>query len=119
MLHQVTVVVKSRVKATRTRHQNEVNNLCNKKSNYSKNVNHTSFVKNIVHNMLSYTLTEDEYNALAFGLDHHFAARTNKYIIDIEFELLFFFQSINRYVNKIPDNKISHLRTNLRNICDR
>ena len=67
--------------------------------------------------MSSYTLTEDKYNALAFGLDHHIATRTNKNIIDTEFEV--YFQSINRYVNDIPDNKISHLKTKLRNICDR
>ena len=28
--------------------------------------------------MPSYTLTEDEYNALAFGLDQHILTRTNK-----------------------------------------
>ena len=40
-----------------------------------------------------------------------------KNIIDTEFEL--YFQSINRYANDIPDNKISHLKTKVRNICDR
>ena len=65
--------------------------------------------------MLSYALTEDEY-VLAFGLNHHIPTRTNKYIIDNEFEL--FFQSINRYVNEIPVNKISHLKRKLQNICD-
>ena len=67
--------------------------------------------------MLSYTLTEDEYDALAFGLDHHIPTRTNKNLIDTEFEL--YFQSINRYANDIQDNKISHLKAKLRNICDR
>ena len=49
--------------------------------------------------MSSYTLTEDEYNVLAFGLDDHIPTRTNKNIIDTEFEL--YFQSINRYLNDI------------------
>ena len=31
--------------------------------------------------MSSYTQTEDEYNALVFGLDHHIPTRTNKNII--------------------------------------
>ena len=39
--------------------------------------------------MSSYTLAEDEYNALAFELDHHILTRTNKNIIDTEFELYF------------------------------
>ena len=67
--------------------------------------------------MSSYTLTEDEYNAFAFGLDHHTPERTNKNIIVTEFEP--YFQSINRYVNEIPVNNISHLKTKLKNICDR
>ena len=67
--------------------------------------------------MSSYPLTEDEYNALAFGLDQHIPTRTNNNINDTEFEL--YFQSINRYANDIPDNKISHLKTKIKNICDR
>ena len=62
--------------------------------------------------MSFYTLAEDEYNALTFGLDHHIPARTIKNT-DTEFEV--YPQSINRYVNEIPDNKISHLKTKLRN----
>ena len=58
---------------------------------------------------MSYAFTEDEYNALAFVLDHHTPARTNKSIIDPEFE--FYFQSINCYLNEIPDNKIIPSKT--------
>ena len=54
---------------------------------------------------------------MTFGLDHHTPTRTNKNIIDTEFEL--YFQSKNCHVNDIADNKISHLKTKLRNICDR
>ena len=75
-----------------------------------------SFIKNIVYNTLCYTLTEDEYNAFAFGLDHHIQTKTSKYYIGTEFE--FYFQFINRHVNDIPDNKNSHLKTKLRNIYD-
>ena len=38
----------------------------------------TSSIKNTVYNMSFYNLTEGEYNALAFGLDHHIPARTSK-----------------------------------------
>ena len=54
---------------------------------------------------------------MASGLDAQVPTRSNKNIIDTKFEL--YFQSINRYVNDIPDNEISHLKTKLRNICDR
>ena len=55
------------IKALATRHLNKLSNLCNKRSTYSKNVNHASFTKNAVYNMLSYTLSEDEYHALALN----------------------------------------------------
>ena len=58
-------------------------------------------------NMSSYPLTEDEYNALAFGLAQHIPTRTNNNIIDTEFEL--YIQSINRYANDIPDNKLRNM----------
>ena len=54
--------------------------------------------------MSSYTLTEDEYNALAFSLDHHIPRRTNKHIVDTEFDL--YFLSINYYVNQVFNKKI-------------
>ena len=56
--------------------------------------------------MSPYTPAEDEYNPLTFGLDHRIPTRSNKNIIDTEFE--FRFQSINRYVNNISDMKINH-----------
>ena len=104
LLQRINVVVKSRVKAITTGHLSKFSNLCNKRSTYSSNRNHISFSNYSVFNMSSYTLTEDEYNALAFGLDHHIPTRTNKNIIGSELE--FYFQSINRFVNDIPDNKI-------------
>ena len=89
MLHRINVAVKSRVKAIATTHLNKLSNLRNKRSTYSKNVNHISFIKNTVYNMSSYTLTGDEYNALTFGLDHHIPAKTIKNIMDTELRSTF------------------------------
>ena len=63
--------------------------------------------------MSFYTLAEDKYNALTFGLDHQIPARTIK---NTENDFEVYPQSINRYVNEIPDNVISHLKTKLREI---
>ena len=114
LLHRINVAATIRVKPKATRYLNSSSNLRNNRSIYNSNSNHISYLKNTVCNMLSYPLTEDEYNALAFGLDQHIPTRTNNSIIDTEFEL--YFQSINRYASDIPDNKISHLKTKLRNI---
>ena len=67
--------------------------------------------------MSFHTLEGRGYNALACGPDIHIPARTNKNIIDIEFWL--YLQILNCYVDKIPDNKVSYLKTSIRNICDR
>ena len=109
-MHRINVAVKSRVKAITTRHLNKLGNLCNKRSTYISNSSHISFIKKSVYNMTFHTLIENDYNTLAFGLDHHIPKRTSRNIIDTEFE---------RYVNDILDNKISYLETRLRNICDR
>ena len=117
LLQRINVAVKSRVKAIMTRHLNKLSRLRNKRSTYISNSNHTPFITNTVSNLPCYILNEVEYNALAFEVDRHIPSRTNKNIIDTEFEL--YLQSINRYINDIPDNKISHLKTKLRNIYDR
>ena len=117
MLHEMNVAVKSRVNAITTRHLNKLNNLCNKRSTSNSNNNHRSFLKTTASNTSSYNVTEDAYNALVFILHHHILKRTNKNVIETEFER--YFQSINYYVNDIPDNKITQLKTKLRNICDR
>ena len=74
-------------------------------------------MKNTLFNMSSYTLIEDEDKALAFQLDHHIEATTNKNVIDTELDL--YLQIINHYVNEVPDHKSSLLETKLNNICDR
>ena len=45
LLHQINAAVKSRVKAITTRHLNKLSNLHNKRSTYSKNVNHIIYKK--------------------------------------------------------------------------
>ena len=64
LLHRINVAVNRRVKVILTRYLNKLSNLHKKRS--GKNVNHTSLIKNTVYNMSPYSLTENEYNALAF-----------------------------------------------------
>ena len=117
LLHQINIAVKSKVKAITTRHTKKLINLRNKQSTYDNRDNHTSFIKNTVYNMSSYTLSKEEHNALAFGLDHHIPTKTKRNVIETEFEL--YFQSIHRYANEIAESKISYLKTKLRNICNK
>ena len=38
--------------------------------------------------MSPYTPTEDEYNSLAFGLDHHISTRTNKILLTLNLRFI-------------------------------
>ena len=60
----------------------------------------------MVYDMPSYTLAECENHIV----DHHIPTRTNKNITEL------YFESINLYVNKTPNNKTSYLETKLRKI---
>ena len=54
----------------------------------------------MVHNILSYTLTEEEMTALlAYGLDHHIPTNINKNAMFTEFE--HFFQNLLRDISLI------------------
>ena len=89
LLRRISIAIQSRVKAITTRHLNKWSNLRNKRSTYSSNSNHISFIKNTIYNMSSYTLTEDEYYSLAFGLDHHILTRTNKILLTLNLSSIF------------------------------
>ena len=132
LFHQINTAVKSRVKSTKTRYLKSLINLRNERPTYNNNINQISFIKNTVNNVLSHTLAEYKQNILAqtikldyqirisnqaFGLNYQIPKRTNRNIIEIEFEL--YLQIINSYVSEIPDNIDCCLKTKLRNICDK
>ena len=112
LLHQINIAVKSKVKAITSRHTKKLINLRDKRSDYNNKFNNytCTFIKATVHNMSSYNLTQEEYDALAFGLDHHIPTRTNKNIIDTEFEL--YYQSIYVILTKYQMIKLPTLKQN-------
>ena len=53
-------------------------------------------------NFSTYTLLDEQYEALSFGLDTHIPVKVNKSAIYTEFEV--FFQSLLKYISNIPEN---------------
>ena len=59
----------------------------------------------------------DELTALLYGLDHHISSMFNPNRIYTEFEQ--FYQSLLKDISHVPDEDLSHLKTKLRNTCDK
>ena len=73
------------------------------------------YIKHSFHNVSGYVLSDEEYQALSFGLDHHIPNFTNYNAAETEFEL--FYQNILSNISDIPDNELRQLKSKLWNVC--
>ena len=76
-----------------------------------------SRIKHTVHNFSSYIISNEEYTALSFGLDHHIPTKSKDVAIEVEFEQ--FYQGLLRNLTHIPDNELTSLKTKLRSTCEK
>ena len=76
---------------------------------------HSTCIKHTVHNFSSYALSDKEYKALSFGLDHHIPTSSNYNAAETEFEL--FDQNILSNILHIPENELTQLKSKLQNVC--
>ena len=60
----------------------------------------------------SYVLTDQEYKALSYGLDHHIPTSSRYNAIETEFKFLY--QNILKNFSHIPDNVLTKLKTKIR-----
>ena len=79
LLNQINIAVKSRIKVIKLRHGRKLHNLKLKQetTNYVDE-RKQSYIKHTVHNFLiiSYVISNEEYTALSFGLDHQIPAKS-------------------------------------------
>ena len=97
-LHQINIVVKSRLKAIGKRHAKKLPKF-NNRQNKTERQEPKPIPKNVAHNFSSYTLSNDELVALSYGLDHQIPIRNNRSNITTEFE--YFYQNLLSDVNHI------------------
>ena len=57
-------------------------------------------------------MSNEEYNTLSFGLDHHIPTKSEDVAIEVEFEQ--FYQDLLTNLTHIPDNELTLLKTKLR-----
>ena len=82
VLHQINVAVISRIKVIKLRHGKNLYNLKLKqeKTNYVDE-RKRSYIKHTV-------MSNEEYTAVSFGLDHHIPAKSKDVAIEEEFKVL-------------------------------
>ena len=107
LLHGISVAVKSRIKSTAKRHERKLSKFRKhqQKSDIKRRI---EISKNVIHNFLSYTLSEDEIMALNYGLDQHIPCRVSYNSINTDFEL-----------SHIPEQTLAHVKTKFRNTCEK
>ena len=108
--------VNCRLKVILLCYNNKFVKLCeqqNKPTKYEQNKIH----QQIVHNCSTYTLSDEQYEALPFGLDTHIPVKVNKNAIYAEFEV--FLQSLLKDISNIPEKELRQMTTSLRNMCDK
>ena len=106
LLHQINIAVKSRIKVIKLRHGRKLHNLKLKQetTNYVDE-RKQSYIKHTVHNFSSYVMSNEEYTALSFGLDHHIPTKSKDVAIEVEFEQ--FYQGLLRNLTHVPDNELT------------
>ena len=114
LLHQITIAVQSRQKATSLRHEKKLTKF-RKNQTHPRDADKITIMKTI-HNYPSYVLSNEEITALSYGLDNHIPSNINKNAVTTEFEM--FFQNLLRNLSHIPENEISKIKTKLRSTCE-
>ena len=113
LLHQINIAVKNWIIVFKLRQGKKLNNLKLKQetNNYVDQCIQ-SYIKHTVHNFSSYVMSNEEYNALSFGLDHHIPTKSEDVAIEVQFTQ--FYQGLLRNLTHIPDNELTLLKTKLR-----
>ena len=113
LIHQIKIAINSRFKVINLRHEKK---LIKFRKNQQKIRKYTDpgILRSTVHNCSSYTLTTEEMNALAFGLNHHIPTKTGRNTLRIEYEM--FFQNLLKDITHIPENEVGQIKTKLLNV---
>ena len=114
--HEINLALKSKLKKIIKSHQTKLINLRRQQNKNTFGVA-TTHIKHTIHNFSLYQLPNDKLTALWYSLDHHIPSKFNRNRIYIEFEQ--FYQSLLKDISHVTDEDLSHLKTKLRNTCDK
>ena len=115
LIYHTNKAVNSRLKVISLRRNKKLIKLSEQQKKSRKN-KEKRIHREILHNYSTYTLSDEQYETLSFGLDTHIPVKVNKNEIYAEFEI--FFQSLLTDISNIPDNELRQIKTNFRNTSD-
>ena len=113
VIHQVEVVIRSRLVAIKKRHEKKLFNLQQQNVNVSDSA---VFTKQIIHSFSLYNLSRDEELALSYGLDQHIPNNSTRNTIETEFEL--FYQGLLKNISHVLEEQVSAIKTKLCRTCE-
>ena len=116
LLHRINVAVKRRIKSIAKHHERKLSKFRKHqhKSDFKRRI---EVSKNAIHNISSYTLSNDETVAPNYGLDQQIPYTVNYNSINKEFEL--FYQNILRDTSHIPEQNLAHVKSKFQNTCEK
>ena len=116
LLHRINVAVKRRIKSIAKHHERKLSKFRKHqhKSDFKRRI---EVSKNAMHNISSYTLSNDETVAPNYGLDQQIPYTVNYNSINKEFEL--FYQNILRDTSHIPEQTLANVKTKFQNTCEK
>ena len=118
LLHKINIATKSRSIAISHSHKHKRKNLNlqhKQKKSYNSNISYTT--KNVVHNFSSYELSQEEHEALSYGLEHRIPSKITRNSVNTELES--FYQSLLLDISIIPEESITGIKTKLRSTCEK
>ena len=111
LLQQVNVSVKSRIKLIAKRHEKKLSKF-RKRQEKSDIKSRIQISKNTIHNFSSYTLSNDKFMTLNYGLDQHIPYTVNNNSTNMEFKL--FYQNILSNISHTSEQNLAYVKTKLR-----
>ena len=117
LIYQINIAVSSRRVAISVRHKKKIEKFRGRQHKQEQPYAEMKFNKHIVHNYSTYSLSNEQYIALSYGLDTHIPSRTNANMIYTEFEV--FFQGLLKDTGNIPETELQLIKTKLRNTCEK
>ena len=108
IIHQVNAALKSKLRSINKRHNKKPIKFCVKGTNDFKgeDVIQTNYIKHTVQNFPRYALSDEEYNALSYGLDHYVPSTSSYNAINTKFAL--FYQNLLTNISHILHNRLLH-----------
>ena len=110
LIHKIYHVIKSREKLIKSYHENKFQSFGLHRKGKTKFQSEFCWKVNF-HNFSLYNFTQEEHEALSYGLDHILTNINRNNITEYES----FFQNLLYDLSDMPDNEISKLKTKLRN----